>query len=90
LSVEGKKGRGSPRELEPSESEEDEVQEETDDGSLESVLGSDTSAGHDDEHGNGLASRSDQEELATSEALDGEERDEGGKGVDGDIDSTEL
>lgn len=85
-----RRAEDSPRELEPSESEEDEVQEETDDGSLEGVLRADTSACHDEEHGESLAERSDEEELATSEALDSDERDEGGEGVNGDVDSTEL
>jgi len=61
-----------------------------DDGTVDSrVLSTRNKAGHDEEHRESLTEGADEEELASTEAVDQWERDTGREGVDGCQDSSE-
>ena len=78
-----------PWKWEPGGTEEGDVGEETDGGSLGSAWSVWNQAGEDEDHGQALTDSTDQEELATTNALNDEPGGGGEDGVDDHVDTTE-
>ena len=81
-------GRVDPGERQEGEGEEDDEEQDTDDGTLGILLVILDQTGHGDDERETLAEETDEEELATADLLDHEERRDGGEGVDGREDTT--
>lgn len=82
-------GRVQPGEREPCGTEEGNVGEETDSGTLGSSGGTRDQGAEGQNHGETLADGTDEEELAATDTLNGEPRGSGEDGVDDHVDTTE-
>ena len=82
-------GRVEPRERQPGRSKGGDVGEEADGGALCGAGGARDQAGKGQHHGEHLAGRAPEEELAASDTLDDEPRDGGKGGVDNHVDAAQ-
>lgn len=82
-------GRVDPGQRQSGEGEEADEQEDTDDGTLGVLDTTSDQTGHGDDETETLAGETDQEEVATTDLLNHEERGDGGKHVDGSEDTTQ-